>query len=165
MNEQEIYEEALNKNYKNKYPIKIVPMMDEISFSPILKKDGTPKLNKLGEEIYKTSWIPNPYYNPSDFLDEGTYGYHFVEEETKEVVNLGETQNANSRPNNYNCVSFNKNYQPLSQKSNGSTNIGKNILIAAGLREGKNYKLMLVAFEECVNHNNRRNGQYRKLPL
>jgi hypothetical protein len=151
MSEKKIYEEALNKNYENKYPIKIVEMMSGISFFPLLKKDGTPKLNKSGEEIYKTSWVKNPNYNPLDFLNEGTYGYYFVEEETEEIVNLGETQNANLRPNNYNCVSFSKNYQPLGQKSNGSTNIGKNILMTAGLREGKNYKLMLVAFGECMN--------------
>jgi len=151
MSEFEKYCKKLNEYYTKKYGITIVEMATKINFQPQVKKDGTPYLYD-GVPQYKTFWEINPEYNSSLFPDEGTYGYLFVEDDlNEEIVNMGETQNANSRPNNYNCVSFNKNYQPLGQKSNGSTNIGKNILMAKGLKENKNYKLILVAFGECVN--------------
>jgi hypothetical protein len=149
MNEFKKYCEKLNEYYTKRYGITIVEMATKINFQPQIKTDGTPKLSN-GVSKYKTSWEMNPKYNPLLFPNEGTYGYLFVDERG-EIVNMGETQNANSRPNNYNCVSFNKDFQPLSQKSNGSTNIGKNILMAAGLKENKNYRLILVAFGECVN--------------
>lgn len=149
MEEFKKYCEKLNEYYTKRYGITIVEMATKVNFQPQIKADGTPKLSN-GVPKYKTSWEINPKYNPLLFPNEGTYGYLFVDERG-EIVNMGETQNANSRPNNYNCVSFNKNFQPLSQKSNGSTNIGKNILMAAGIKANKNYRLILVAFGECVN--------------
>jgi hypothetical protein len=151
MSELKKYCEALHKYYDKKYPIKIIEMMSEVVFSPMVKKDGTPKLKK-GEEIYKTSWKVSLKYDPTQYPNDGTYGYLFVENnEKEEIVNMGETQNANSRPTNYNCVSFNKEGKPLTQKSNGSTNIGKNILMVDGVKKGTNYKLILISFGECLN--------------
>jgi hypothetical protein len=151
MFEDKIYIKVVEEHYKEKYPIEIVEMMESLSLFPVLKKDGIPKLNKQGEEIYKTSWKMSPNFDPIQYPNEGTYTYYFVNKFTKEIVNIGETQNANSRPNNYNCVSFDKNGKPLGQKSNGTTNIGKNILMVKGLKAGNDYKLMLVKFGECVN--------------
>jgi len=151
MFEDEIFNEEVKNYYKEKYPIEIVKMMDSASFAPVLKKDGTPKLNKQGEEVYKTSWNMDPNFDPTNYPDEGTFTYNFVNKTTREITNMGETQNANSRPNNYNCVSFDKNGKPLEQRSNGTTNIGKNILMVKGLKTGDNYELWLVKFGEGVN--------------
>lgn len=151
MSEFKKYCEGLNQFYSKRYGITIVEMTSKINFLPQINKNGTARLHN-GIPKYKTSWEINPQYDPAQFPNDGTYGYLFVEDNLKEeIVNMGETQNANSRPNNYNCVSFNKDFQPLGQKSNGSTNIGKNILMAAGLKAGRNYRLILVAFGECVN--------------